>query len=175
MFLKGLAVIMGSKNAGAKTIIGIDINPDKFKLAEELGATDFVNPKDLTVPIEAYLMEKYGGGIDYTFECVGQVATMTQAFESCAPGNGICVVIGVTDATAMLNISPGSLLLGKTLKGCLFGSYKSRDAIPQLVEDFMNGKFNVDKFITHKITLDEINEGFELLRSGKSIRTIINF
>ena len=165
---------MGSKNAGAKTIIGIDINPDKFKLAGELGATDFVNPKELSEPVEKYLNEKYGGAIEYTIECVGTVATMTQAFESCALGNGVCVLVGVADVTAVLNISPASFLLGKVLKGSLFGSYKSKDAIPQLVEDFMNNKFNIDKFITHKLKLDEVNEGFDLLKSGKSIRSIIN-
>lgn len=165
---------MGSKSAGAKTIIGIDINPSKFKLAEELGATEFINPIGLTVPIEKHLMEKYGG-IDYTIECVGQISTMTQAFESCALGSGVCVLIGVAETTAMLNISPGGFLLGRTLKGGLFGSYKSRDAVPQLVDDLMQGKFNIDKFITHTMKLDEINAGFELLNSGKSIRTLIKF
>jgi Zn-dependent alcohol dehydrogenase len=170
----GLSTIMGCKNAGAKTIIGVDINPDKFKIAAELGATDFVNPSELTVPIEQYLNEKYGGAIEYTFECVGRVQTMTQAFDSCAIGNGICVLIGVAELTAQMPISPGHFLVGKTLKGSLYGGYKSRDAVPKLVEDFMSGKINVDRFITHTMKLEDINEGFNLLRAGKSIRTILN-
>lgn len=165
---------MGSKNAGATTIIGIDLNPSKFKLAEDLGATVCINPQDLDVPIDKYLLEKYGG-IDYTIECVGLIATMTQAYDSCSIGNGVCVLIGVAGTTDMLSLSPGGFLMGKTLKGSLFGSYKSRDAIPKLVEELMTGKLNIDKFITHKMTLEGINEGFDLLKSGKSIRTVINF
>jgi Zn-dependent alcohol dehydrogenase len=169
----GLSAIMGCKNAGAKNIIGVDINPDKFKLAAELGATDFVNPTELSVPIEQYLNEKYEGAIEYTFECVGRVPTMMQAFDSCAIGNGVCVLIGVAELTATMPISPGHLLVGKTLKGSLYGGYKSRDAVPKLVDDFMNGKLKIGCFITHTMKLEDINEGFDLLRAGKSIRTIL--
>lgn len=166
---------MGSKQAGAKTIIGVDINPSKFKLAEELGATDFINPLELTVPIEKYIMEKFEGGLDFTIECVGQIATMTQAFASCAIGSGVCVLVGVAPSTDNLCLPPTQFLFGKTLKGSVYGSYKSKDAAAGLVKDLMDGKFSVDKFVSHEITLDEINEGFELLKSGKSIRTIIKF
>lgn len=170
----GLAAIMGCKNAGAKRIIGIDINPSKFKVAEELGATDFINPQELEVPFEKYISENFDA-IEFTFECVGRISTMKQAHDCLAFGNGVCTVIGVAGSEDVLPINPLSFLLGKTIKGTLFGGYKSVDSVPQLVEDYLDGKLNIEKFITHNIKLDAINEGFNLLKTGKSIRTVINF
>lgn len=170
----GLAAVVGCKNAGAKRIIGIDINPDKFKLAGELGATEFLNPKELTVPFEQYITQNYDA-IEFTFECVGRIATMKQAFECSAIGNGVCVVIGVAETEAILDINPLNFLLGRSIKGTLFGGYKSIDSVPNLVDDYMAGKFNLDKFITHNLKLNQVNEGFDLLKSGKSIRAVIRF
>jgi len=170
----GLAALMGCKNAGASKIIAIDINSDKFEIAKKLGATDFLNPKDLvgkTVP--QHLMEITGGGLDYTFEAVGTIATMKQAFESTTIGYGVCILIGVAPNDQEISLLPMNFLLGKSLKGTLFGSYKSGDSIPKLVEEYLSGQLLVDEFITHKITLEEINYGFNLMREGKSIRSVI--
>lgn len=170
----GLAVVVGCKNAGAKNIIGIDINSSKFEIAKELGVTHCVNPNDLQIPFLQYMAENFDA-IERTFECVGKVSTMKQAYECSAYGNGVCVVIGVAETEAILNISPLNLLLGKSLKGALYGGYKSVESASKLVEDFLEGKFNLDKFITHHIKLHEVNEGIEKLKSGKTLRTIIHF
>lgn len=170
----GLAAVVGCKNAGAKRIIGIDINPSKFKVAQELGVTHCVNPNDLQVPFLQYMTENFDA-IEHTFECVGRVLTMKQAYECSAFGNGVCVVIGVAETEAMLEISPLNLLLGKSIKGTLYGGYKSVDSVPKLVDEYLEGKFDLDKLITNHIKLDEINEGFEMLKSGKSLRTVIHF
>lgn len=170
----GLAAVVGCRNAGARRIIGIDINAAKFQIAQELGATHCVNPNDLQVPFLQYMAEKFNA-IEYTFECVGRIVTMKQAHESSAFGNGVCTVIGVAETEATLDISPLNLLLGKSIKGTLYGGYKSVNAAPRLVEDYLDGKFDLDKFITNHIKLDEVNEGFEMLKSGKSLRTIIHF
>lgn len=170
----GLAAVVGCKNAGAKRIIGIDINSAKFEVAKELGATHCVNPNDLQVPFLQYMAENFDA-IDHTFECVGRIITMKQAYECSAFGNGVCTVIGVAETEAVLDISPLNLLLGKSIKGTLCGGYKSVDAIPKLVDDYLEGKFDLDKFITNHIKLDQVNEGFEMLKSGKTLRTIIHF
>lgn len=170
----GLATVVGCKQAGAKRIIGIDINPAKFKIAQELGVTDCVNPNELKVPFEQYMAENFDA-IQFTFEAVGRISTMKNAYECLAVGNGVCTVIGVAETEAMLPISPLSLLIGRSIKGTLFGGYKSVDSVPKLVDEYLAGKFDLDKFITHHIKLDQVNEGFELLKSGKSLRTIIHF
>jgi S-(hydroxymethyl)glutathione dehydrogenase/alcohol dehydrogenase len=168
----GLAALLGCTNSGATRIIGIDMNPAKEALARELGCTDFVNPKDVTIPMNKYLNEKFGA-IDYTFECVGNVNTMKQAFQTTAIGNGVCVLIGVSPQDQDLNIPPIDFLFGRKLTGELFGSYKGADDVPKLVEDYLNGKLPLEKFITHQITLDEIESGFDLLKNGQSIRCVI--
>lgn len=170
----GLAAVMGCKNAGAKKIIGVDVNPAKFKIAEEFGATDFVNPNDLKIPFEQYMTENFDD-IQFTFECVGRTSTMKQAYDCLAMGNGVCTVIGVADTEAILGLNPLTLLMGKCIKGTFYGGYKSVDAVPKLVEEYLEGKFELDKFITHHIKLDQVNEGFDMLKSGKSLRTIIHF
>lgn len=168
----GLATVIGCKNAGAKRIIGIDPNPSKIDIAKELGVTDFVNPTEVSLPLEEYL-EKEFGAIDFTFECVGSIATMRQAFQSCAIGNGVCVLIGVPPQDQELSIFPISFLQGRTLVGELFGSYKSVDQVSSLVDEYLAGKLPLEKFITHTIELVNINDGFDLMRNSKCLRTVI--
>jgi S-(hydroxymethyl)glutathione dehydrogenase/alcohol dehydrogenase len=167
----GLAALLGCKNAGASTIIGIDTNSGKEQVAKELGCTDFINPKDITIPMEQYLREKFGG-IDYTFECIGSIQTMKEAFRSTTIGYGVCVLIGVSPQEQELSLSPIDFLLGRKLIGELFGSYRCDD-VPKLVEDYMEGKLPLEKFITHNISFDEINDGFDLLKRGECIRCVI--
>lgn len=171
----GLAVIMGCKNSGASRIFAIDVNPEKFEIAKEFGATDFLNPNDLGHnTIQKYLQDITAGGVEFTFECVGNTAVMKQVFESTALGYGVCVVVGASPSDEQLCIIPADLLFGKTLKGTFFGCYKSIDSVPQLVEDYLSGKLNFDKMITHRMSLERINEAFDLLKEGKSIRTVID-
>lgn len=171
----GLACLMGAKVAGASKIIGIDINPDKFKIAQEFGATDCVNPKDHDKPIQQVLSEMTDGGLDYTFECIGNVHTMRQALESCHKGWGTSVIIGVAAAGTEISTRPFQLVTGRTWKGTAFGGFKSRDSVPKLVEEYLSGKVKVDEFITHNMALDKINEAFDLMHKGESIRSIVNF
>lgn len=170
----GLATVMGCKIAGASKIIAIDINTDKFSVAKDLGATDVINPKDIP-DLTTHLLKITGGGVDYTFEAVGSVATMQQAFESTAIGYGVCVIIGVLPHGVPLPIMPYNFQMGRTIKGTMFGDWKSQDDVPKLIDEYLSGKINIDKFITHTLPLEKINEGFELLRQGKSIRTVLTF
>lgn len=135
---------------------------------------DFINPRELEIPFEQYIAQHFDA-IEFTFECIGRIDTMKQAYESTAIGNGVCVVLGVAKTEETISINPINFLLGRTIKGTLYGGYKSLDSVPKLVEEYMEGKFNLDKFITHKIKLEQVNEGFELLKNGKSIRTVIEF
>jgi len=171
----GLAVIMGCKVAGASRIIGIDINPDKFDTAKQFGATECVNPKEFESPIQQVLCEKTDGGLDYTFECIGSIHTMRAALESCHKGWGVSVIAGVAAAGQEIATRPFQLVTGRVWKGTAFGGWKSRDSVPKLVEDYKQGKCKVDEFITHTRTLGEINEAFDLMHEGKSIRTVIHF
>lgn len=171
----GLACVMGAKVAGASKIIGVDINRDKFKTAMDFGATDCVNPKDHEKPIQQVLAEMTDGGLDYTFECIGNVGTMRAALESCHKGWGTSVIIGVAAAGKEISTRPFQLVTGRTWKGTAFGGYKSRDSVPKLVDEYMAGKVKVDEFITHNMPLDKINESFDLMHSGKSIRSIVHF
>ena len=170
----GLAAVLGCKNSGASRIIAIDTNSDKFKIAKELGATEFINPKDIKKPIQEYLRDITEGlGVDYTFEAIGNAQVMKQAFESAAIGYGVCVLIGVAPSNQEMNLLPLDFQFGRTLKGTFFGCYKSVDAIPKLVEDYLAGKMNIDCFVTHEMGLEKINEAFDLMIQGKSIRSII--
>ncbi|KAM6953644.1 alcohol dehydrogenase class-3-like [Aplochiton taeniatus] len=169
----GLAAIMGCKVAGATRIIGVDINPVKFEKAKEFGATEFVNPKDHSRPIQEVLVEMTDGGVDYSFECVGNVAVMRAALESSKDAWGVCVIVGWTE-TEDMTLMVEDLLLGRTLKGTYFGGWKSVEGVPKLVDDYMNKKLKLDEFVTHTLPLERVNEAFDLLTSGKSIRTVIN-
>jgi S-(hydroxymethyl)glutathione dehydrogenase/alcohol dehydrogenase len=165
----GLAVIAAAKSAGAATIIGIDMNPAKFAVAREFGATDCLNPSDFPpeTPLQQILCERYNGGFDYTFECVGNVKTMKIAIESTRFGAGVCCIIGVAPEGKTVELEPNHLLMGITIKGSCFGGLKSRDALPDLVEKYLNKEIKVNEFITHRFMLDEINEAFDTLRQGK--------
>ncbi|XP_037032947.1 alcohol dehydrogenase class-3 chain L-like [Bradysia coprophila] len=168
----GLAIVMGCKKAGASRIIAIDINTRKFTVARELGATDFVNPKDVT-DLTAHLLKMTDGGADYTFEAIGTNATMRQAFETSCLGSGVCVFVGVPASGIEFPLIPFQLLLGRTLKGTIFGDYKPKDHLPKLVEEYLDGGIAIDKFITHRLPFEKINEGFDLLRKGECIRTVL--
>nr|P19631.1 RecName: Full=Alcohol dehydrogenase 1; AltName: Full=ADH3; AltName: Full=Alcohol dehydrogenase subunit alpha [Coturnix japonica] len=169
----GLSVVMGCKAAGASRIIAIDINKDKFAKAKELGATECVNPKDFKKPIHEVLTEMTGKGVDYSFEVIGRIETMTEALASCHYNYGVSVIVGVPPAAQKISFDPMLIFSGRTWKGSVFGGWKSKDAVPKLVADYMKKKFVLDPLITHTLPFTKINEGFDLLRTGKSIRTVL--
>ncbi|KRY49889.1 Alcohol dehydrogenase class-3 [Trichinella britovi] len=168
----GLAVIMGAVERGASLIIGIDTNPDKFKWAYEFGATHCLNPKE--IPLRDHLLELSGGGLDYTFECIGNTDCMRDALETCHKGWGVSTIIGVAAAGREISTRPFQLVTGRTWKGSAFGGWKSRESVPKLVEDYLRKKIKIDEFITHKMSLKEINQAFKVMHEGKCIRSIIS-
>lgn len=168
----GLAAVMGCRNAGAKKIIAVDTNPDKFEKAKVFGATDFVNPKDHDKPVSQVLMEMTGGGVDFSLECVGNVEVMRSAFESCIAGYGVSVVVGVTDLHEVCT-RPLQLISGKTWTGSSFGGFKGRDGIPMMVKAYLDKKVMLDEFITHRMPLERVNEAIQLMTEGKCIRTVL--
>ncbi|XP_040822782.1 alcohol dehydrogenase 1-like isoform X3 [Ochotona curzoniae] len=171
----GLSVIMGCKAAGAARIIGVDINKDKFPKAKEVGATECINPQDYKKPIHEVIQEMSDGGVDFSFEVIGRLDTMTAALLCCHGSCGTSVVVGVPPGSESLTVNPLEILTGRTWKGAIFGGFKSKDSVPKLVADFMANKFQLDPLITKVLPFEKINEGFDLLRTGKSIRTILTF
>ncbi|XP_050800423.1 alcohol dehydrogenase 1-like isoform X9 [Gopherus flavomarginatus] len=171
----GLSVVIGCKSAGASRIIGIDINKDKFTKARELGATECINPQDFKKPVQEVLVEMTGHGVDYSFEVIGHTDTMVAALASCHMNSGTCVMVGAPPSGSQLSFDPMLLFTGRTWKGSIIGGWKTKDSIPKLVSGYMEKKFNPDVLITHTLPFDKINEGFELLQSGKSIRTVLLF
>ncbi|XP_053779022.1 alcohol dehydrogenase E chain [Desmodus rotundus] len=171
----GLSVVMGCKAAGAARIIGVDINKGKFEKAKELGATECISPQDFKKPIQEVLKEMTSGGVDFSFEVVGCLDTMVAALSCCQYAYGISVIVGLPPGSQNLSMNPKLLLSGRTWKGATFGGFKSKDSVPKLVADFMAKKFSLDPLITHVLPFENINEGYELLRSGKSIHTILTF
>ncbi|KAK2546076.1 hypothetical protein Q9966_000553 [Columba livia] len=171
----GLSVVMGCKAAGASRIIAIDINKDKFAKAKEMGATDCINPQDFNKPIQEVVTEMTGHGVDYSFEAIGHVNTMIAALASCNMNTGVFVMVGVAPSDAVISVDPLLLLTGRTWKGSVLGGFKARDCIPKLVSSYLEKKFNSDLLITHTLPFAKVNEGFELLRAGKSIRTVLLF
>ncbi|KAG7334204.1 hypothetical protein KOW79_002611 [Hemibagrus wyckioides] len=169
----GLAAVMGCKNAGASRIIAVDINDQKFEKAKVFGATEFVNPKAHKKPVSEVLAEMTNGGVDFSLECVGNVAVMRSALESCAKGWGVSVLVGWTDVSDF-SARPIQLIAGKTWKGSLFGGFKSKDSIPKLVLDYMNGRIKLDEFVTHTMNLEQVNDAIDLMKKGECIRTILN-
>ncbi len=165
----GLSVIFAAKLAGAKNIIGIDLNKDKFELAKKLGATECISPADYPQdkPLQQILAEKYDGGIDYAFECIGNVKVMKSVIESTKPGQGVCCIIGVAPENQFVQLDPLFLLMGITIKGSCFGGLKSRDDLPKLVDKYLNKEIIIDEFITSTLKLEQINEAFDLMRQGK--------
>ncbi|WP_376695987.1 S-(hydroxymethyl)glutathione dehydrogenase/class III alcohol dehydrogenase [Wenzhouxiangella sp. EGI_FJ10305] len=171
----GLAVIQGAVMAGAERIIAIDINPDKFELARQFGATDFVNPRDHSESIQEVIVDMTDGGVDYSFECIGNVNVMRSALECCHKGWGESVIIGVAGAGEEISTRPFQLVTGRVWRGSAFGGVKGRSELPDYVQRYMDGEIRIDEFITHDMPFEKINEAFELLHAGKSIRTVLHY
>ncbi|HCN70210.1 MAG TPA: hypothetical protein DIS96_00250 [Pusillimonas sp.] len=159
--------------AKASRIIVIDINESKFELSRKLGATDFVNPKDHDRPIQDVIVEMTDGGVDYSFECIGNVNLMRSALECCHKGWGESVVIGVAGAGQEISTRPFQLVTGREWKGSAFGGARGRTDVPKIVDWYMDGKINIDDLITHKLSLEQINDGFDLMKKGESIRSVV--
>ena len=171
----GLAVVQGARQAKAGRIIGVDTNPSKFELARSLGATDCVNPKDYDKPIQDVLVDMTDGGVDFSFECIGNVNVMRSALECCHKGWGESVIIGVAGAGQEISTRPFQLVTGRVWRGSAFGGVKGRTQLPGMVEDAMQGKIDLAPFVTHTMPLERINEAFDLMHEGKSIRTVIHY
>ncbi|MCC4603788.1 S-(hydroxymethyl)glutathione dehydrogenase/class III alcohol dehydrogenase [Xanthomonas campestris pv. badrii] len=171
----GLAVIQGAVQAKAGRILAIDTNPGKFDLARSMGATDCINPKDYDKPIQDVIVELTDGGVDFSFECIGNVNVMRSALECCHKGWGESVIIGVAGAGQEISTRPFQLVTGRVWRGSAFGGVKGRTQLPGMVEQSMKGEIDLDPFITHTMPLDEINHAFDLMHEGKSIRTVIHF
>jgi S-(hydroxymethyl)glutathione dehydrogenase/alcohol dehydrogenase len=169
----GLNVIQGARMVGATRIIGIDLNPDKKAIAETYGMTDFVNPNEVDGPLVQHLIDMTGGGADFTFECIGNVNVMRQALESAHKGWGVSVVIGVAGAGEEIATRPVQLVTGRRWMGTAFGGARGRTDVPKIVDWYMEGKIDIDRMITHTMPLDRINEGFDLMHEGKSIRSVV--
>lgn len=171
----GMAVIQGAKMIGAGRIIGIDTNPAKFALARSLGAHDCINPKDFAEPIQNVIVEMTGGGVDYSFECIGNVGVMRAALEACHKGWGECTVIGVAGAGEEISTRPFQLVTGRVWRGSAFGGVHGRSQLPGMVDEWLRGDFSVDPYITHNMTHDRINMAFDLLNAGEAIRSVIHY
>ncbi|WP_394132293.1 S-(hydroxymethyl)glutathione dehydrogenase/class III alcohol dehydrogenase [Shewanella maritima] len=171
----GLSAIIGATMAGASRIIGVDINESKFELAKKLGATDCINPSDFDKPIQEVIVEMTDGGVDYSFECIGNVNVMRSALECCHKGWGESVIIGVAGAGQEISTRPFQLVTGRVWKGSAFGGVKGRSELPGIVEQYLNGEFELNQFITHTMGLGDINEAFDLMHKGESIRSVIHF
>jgi len=171
----GLAAIIGATMAKASRIIAIDINESKFELARKLGATDCINPQKYDKPIQDVIVELTDGGVDYSFECIGNVNVMRSALECCHKGWGESVIIGVAGAGQEISTRPFQLVTGRVWKGSAFGGVKGRTELPGYVDRYMKGEFSLDDFISYNMGLEDINKAFDLLHQGKSIRTVIHF
>ena len=170
----GLNVIQGAKLVGSDRIIGVDINPAKRDLAEKFGMTDFINPTDSENVVQE-IVDLTDGGVDYSFECIGKVEVMRQALECCHKGWGESVIIGVAGAGQEICTKPFQLVTGRVWRGTAFGGARGRTEVPRIVDWYMNGKINIDDLITHTMPLEQINEAFDLMHDGKSIRSVILF
>ena len=171
----GLNVLQGARMAGANMIVGVDINPAREALARQFGMTHFVNPWEIAGDVVPHIVELTGGGADYSFECVGNVELMRQALECCHRGWGESIIIGVAGAGQEIKTRPFQLVTGRVWKGTAFGGARGRTQVPQIVDWYMDGKISIDPLITHKLPLERINEAFDLMHSGESIRTVIEF
>ena len=171
----GLAVIQGAKLAKAGRIIAIDTNPAKFELARTFGATDCVNPKDHAQPIQQVLIEMTGWGVDHSFECIGNVQVMRAALECAHRGWGQSVIIGVAGAGQEISTRPFQLVTGRRWLGSAFGGVKGRSELPGMVEQAMKGEIKLAPFVTHTLPLENINEAFELMHAGQSIRSVVHY
>ena len=170
----GLNVIQGSRIVGSNKIIGIDVNPAKRELAEQFGMTDFINPNEVDDVVEA-IIDLTDGGVDYSFECIGNVDVMRQALECCHKGWGESIIIGVAGAGQEISTRPFQLVTGRVWRGTAFGGAKGRTEVPKIVDWYMDGKINIDDLITHTMPLADINDAFDLMHSGESIRSVVTF
>jgi S-(hydroxymethyl)glutathione dehydrogenase/alcohol dehydrogenase len=170
----GLNVIQAARLVGARQIIGVDINPAKVELARKFGMTDFINPKEVHNVVEA-IVELTKGGADYTFECIGNVTTMRQALEACHKGWGESIIIGVAGAGKEISTRPFQLVTGRVWRGSAFGGARGRSDVPTIVDMYMEGRLNIDDLITHTMPLERINDAFDLMHEGKSIRSVVLF
>jgi len=171
----GLNVIQGARIAGADMIVGVDLNPGRKAIAEKFGMTHFVNPSEVGGDLVPYLVDLTKGGADYSFECIGNVDVMRQALECCHKGWGTSIIIGVAPAGAEITTRPFQLVTGRNWRGTAFGGAKGRTDVPKIVDWYMDGKINIDDLITHVMPLDKINDAFDLMHEGKSIRSVITF
>ena len=171
----GLNVIQGARMVGASQIVGVDLNPAKRELAEKFGMTDFVNPKEVEGDLVPYLVDLTKGGADYSFECIGNVNVMRQALECCHKGWGVSVIIGVAGAGEEIRTRPFQLVTGRVWKGSAFGGARGRTDVPKIVDWYMEGKINIDDLITHVMPLEQINDAFDLMHKGESIRSVVTF
>ncbi|MFV0544543.1 MAG: S-(hydroxymethyl)glutathione dehydrogenase/class III alcohol dehydrogenase [Marinicella pacifica] len=171
----GLGVIQGAVLSGAKRIIGVDINPDKFEFARQMGATDFINPKEHDVPIQEVIIDATDGGVDYSFECVGNVELMRSALECCHKGWGESIIIGVAGAGQEISTRPFQLVTGRVWRGSAFGGVKGRSQLPGMVDQYLAGDIKVDEFVSHTMPLEDINKAFDFMHKGDGIRSVITF
>ncbi|PAN14878.1 hypothetical protein PAHAL_2G450800 [Panicum hallii] len=170
----GLAVAQGSKMRGAKRIIGVDLNPDKFEIGKRLGVTDFINPNDIgEKTVSQVIKEMTGGGVDYSFECIGSTSVMAEAFESSRTGWGKTIILGTDTAAAPVSISSSAIKRGRSVTGALLGGIKPKDDIPVLAQKCLDKELELDEFVTHRMGFDDINRAFDLLAQGKCLRCII--
>lgn len=171
----GLSAVIGAVMAKASRIIAIDINESKFELARKLGATDCINPKNFDKPIQEVIVEMTDGGVDYSFECIGNVNIMRSALECCHKGWGESIIIGVAGAGQEISTRPFQLVTGRVWRGTAFGGVRGRSELPDYVERYLAGEFKLSDFITHTMPLEDINEAFDLMHEGKSIRSVIHY
>ena len=171
----GLNVIQGARMVGANKIVGVDLNPAKRDLAEKFGMTHFVNPEEVEGDLVPYLVDLTGGGADYSFECIGNVNVMRQALECAHKGWGESVIIGVAGAGQEISTRPFQLVTGRSWRGSAFGGARGRTDVPKIVDWYMEGKIDIDPLITHTMLLEDINNAFDLMHSGESIRSVVTF
>ena len=171
----GLNVVQGARLAGAGTIVGVDLNDTREPLARTFGLTHFVNPRKVRGDLVSFLIDLTGGGADYSFECIGNVDVMRQALEVCHRGWGVSVIIGVAGAGQEIRTRPFQLVTGRVWKGTAFGGARGRSDVPKIVDWYMDGKIRIDDLITHTLPLDRINDAFDLMHKGESIRTVVTF
>jgi len=171
----GLSAIQGAVMAGAERILVIDTNPAKFEFARQLGATDCINPSDHPLPVQEVIIDLTDGGVDYSFECIGNTEVMRAALECCHKGWGESVIIGVADAGKEISTRPFQLVTGRVWRGSAFGGVKGRTELPGFVDRYMSGEIKIDEMVTHILPLEEINQAFELMHAGESIRSVVIF
>ena len=171
----GLSVVQGAVMAKASRIIAIDLNPTKYEMAQALGATDYVNPKEHDAPVQDVIVDMTDGGVDYSFECIGNVEVMRAALECCHKGWGESTIIGVAGAGQEISTRPFQLVTGRVWRGTAFGGVKGRSELPGYVENYLEGKLKVDEMVTHTLPIEEINHALHLMHAGESIRSVVTF